>query len=49
MLLASSAPLGFVAILGVLALVGILIRNLILPVHEIEDLDHRCLSQRPSA
>ncbi len=35
-LLPSRAPLGFVAILGVLALVGILIRNAIILVHEIE-------------
>ncbi|MFC4668114.1 efflux RND transporter permease subunit [Seohaeicola nanhaiensis] len=35
-LLPSGAPLGFVAILGVLALVGILIRNSIILVHEIE-------------
>ncbi|NTT85743.1 efflux RND transporter permease subunit [Tabrizicola fusiformis] len=37
-LLPSGAPLGFVAILGVLALVGILIRNSIILVQEIEDL-----------
>lgn len=37
-LVASGAPLGFVAILGVLALVGILIRNSIILVHEIENL-----------
>jgi multidrug efflux pump subunit AcrB len=37
-LLLSGAPLGFVAILGVLALVGILIRNSIILVHEIEEL-----------
>lgn len=35
-LLPSGAPLGFVAILGVLALIGILIRNSIILVHEIE-------------
>ncbi len=35
-LLPSGTPLGFVAILGVLALVGILIRNSIILVHEIE-------------
>ncbi len=35
-LVPSGAPLGFVAILGVLALVGILIRNSIILVHEIE-------------
>ncbi len=35
-LLPSGAPLGFVAILGVLALAGILIRNSIILVHEIE-------------
>ncbi len=40
-LLPSGAPLGFVAILGVLALVGILIRNSIILVHEIEELIHR--------
>ncbi len=37
-LVPSGAPLGFVAILGVLALVGILIRNAIILVHEIEAL-----------
>lgn len=37
-LVASSAPLGFVAILGVLALIGILIRNSIILVIEIEAL-----------
>ena len=37
-LVPSGAPLGFVAILGVLALVGILIRNSIILVHEIEEL-----------
>jgi len=37
-LIPSGAPLGFVAILGVLALVGILIRNAIILVHEIEAL-----------
>jgi multidrug efflux pump subunit AcrB len=35
-LVPSGAPLGFVAILGVLALIGILIRNSIILVHEIE-------------
>lgn len=35
-LVPSGAPLGFVAILGVLALVGILIRNSIILVHEVE-------------
>ena len=35
-LVPSGAPLGFVAILGVLALVGILIRNSIILVHQIE-------------
>lgn len=35
-LVPSGAPLGFVAILGVLALIGILIRNAIILVHEIE-------------
>ncbi|MAC78835.1 MAG: ACR family transporter [Rhodobacteraceae bacterium] len=35
-LVSSGAPLGFVAILGVLALVGILIRNSIILVHEIQ-------------
>lgn len=39
-LLFSGAPLGFVAILGVLALVGILIRNSIILVHAIEELRH---------
>jgi multidrug efflux pump subunit AcrB len=37
-LVSSGAPLGFVAILGVLALIGILIRNSIILVHEIEEL-----------
>lgn len=37
-LVPSGAPLGFVAILGVLALMGILIRNSIILVHEIENL-----------
>ncbi|MGH1454752.1 MAG: efflux RND transporter permease subunit [Paracoccaceae bacterium] len=37
-LIPSGAPLGFVAILGVLALIGILIRNSIILVHEIENL-----------
>jgi multidrug efflux pump subunit AcrB len=40
-LVSSGAPLGFVAILGVLALVGILIRNSIILVHEIEELLHK--------
>lgn len=40
-LLPTGAPLGFVAILGVLALVGILIRNSIILVHEIQELLHR--------
>ncbi|WP_329610537.1 efflux RND transporter permease subunit [Jiella pelagia] len=35
-LIPSGAPLGFVAILGVLALVGILIRNSIILVHQID-------------
>lgn len=37
-LLASGAPLGFVAILGVLALIGILIRNAIILFQEVKDL-----------
>ncbi|MBB4569253.1 efflux RND transporter permease subunit [Rhizobium leucaenae] len=37
-LLMSNAPLGFVAILGVLALIGILIRNSVILVVQIEDL-----------
>ena len=37
-LLPSGAPLGFVAILGVLALIGILIRNSVILVIQIEDL-----------
>lgn len=37
-LVPSGAPLGFVAILGVLALIGILIRNSIILVYEIEQL-----------
>lgn len=37
-LLASGAPMGFVAVLGVLALVGILIRNSIILIQAIEDL-----------
>ena len=43
-LIPSGAPLGFVAILGVLALVGILIRNSIILVHEIEELKAKGLS-----
>ncbi|UOM36999.1 efflux RND transporter permease subunit [Acuticoccus sp. I52.16.1] len=35
-LLPSGTPLGFVAILGVLALVGILIRNSLILIHEVE-------------
>ncbi len=34
----SGAPLGFVAILGVLALIGILIRNSVILIVQIEDL-----------
>ena len=37
-LLPSGAPLGFVAILGVLALIGILIRNSVILIVQIEDL-----------
>jgi multidrug efflux pump subunit AcrB len=37
-LLASGAPLGFVAILGVLALIGILIRNSVILIVQIEEL-----------
>ena len=37
-LLPSRAPLGFVAILGVLALIGILIRNSVILIIQIEDL-----------
>ena len=37
-LLPSGAPLGFVAILGVLALIGILIRNSVILVVQIEEL-----------
>jgi multidrug efflux pump subunit AcrB len=37
-LLSGNAPLGFVAILGVLALIGILIRNSVILVVQIEDL-----------
>lgn len=37
-LLVSNAPLGFVALLGVLALVGILIRNSVILIVEIEEL-----------
>jgi multidrug efflux pump len=37
-LLPSEAPLGFVAILGVLALIGILIRNSVILIVQIEDL-----------
>ena len=39
-LLPSGAPLGFVALLGVLALVGILIRNSVILVVQIEELRH---------
>jgi len=37
-LVSSGAPLGFVAILGILALIGILIRNSLILVVQIEDL-----------
>ena len=37
-MLPSGAPLGFVAILGVLALIGILIRNSVILIVQIEDL-----------
>src|SRR5206468_5273220 len=37
-LVPSGAPLGFVAILGVLALIGILIRNSVILIVQIEDL-----------
>ena len=37
-LLPSGAPLGFVAILGVLALIGILIRNSVILIVQIEQL-----------
>ncbi len=37
-LLSSNAPMGFVAILGILALIGILIRNSVILVVQIEDL-----------
>jgi multidrug efflux pump subunit AcrB len=37
-MLPSRAPLGFVAILGVLALIGILIRNAVILIVQIEDL-----------
>ena len=40
-LLPSGAPLGFVAILGVLALIGILIRNSVILIVQIEDLARR--------
>ena len=40
-LLPSRAPLGFVAILGVLALIGILIRNSVILIIQIEDLRAR--------
>ena len=40
-LLPSGAPLGFVAILGVLALIGILIRNSVILIVQIEDLPRR--------
>jgi multidrug efflux pump subunit AcrB len=39
-LLPSSTPLGFVAILGVLALIGILIRNSVILIMQIEHLRH---------
>ena len=54
-LLPSGAPLGFVAILGVLALIGILIRNSVILIVQIEDLRRarartagRPSSRRPS-
>ena len=37
-LLSSNSPMGFVAILGILALIGILIRNSVILVVQIEDL-----------
>ena len=40
-LVPSRAPLGFVAILGVLALIGILIRNSVILIVQIEDLRAR--------
>ena len=40
-LLPSGAPLGFVAILGVLALIGILIRNSVILIVQIEELKRR--------
>ncbi|MBB1251294.1 efflux RND transporter permease subunit [Rhizobium sp. G21] len=43
-LLPSGAPLGFVAILGVLALIGILIRNSVILVVQIETLIHEGLA-----
>jgi multidrug efflux pump subunit AcrB len=39
-LLSSGAPMGFVAILGILALIGILIRNSVILVVQIEELRH---------
>ena len=44
-LLPSHAPLGFVAILGVLALIGILIRNSVILIIQIEQ--HRAEGRRP--
>ncbi len=43
-LLPTGTPMGFVALLGVLALVGILVRNSIILVHEIEEQRHAGLS-----
>jgi multidrug efflux pump subunit AcrB len=39
-LLSSGAPMGFVAILGILALIGILIRNSVILVVQVEELRH---------
>src|SRR5207248_4471237 len=39
-LLPSGAPLGFVAILGVLALIGILVRNSVILIVQIQELQH---------
>ena len=40
-LLLTGTPLGFVAILGVLALIGIIIRNSVILVTQIDDLPRR--------
>jgi multidrug efflux pump len=44
-LLPTGTPLGFVAILGILALIGIIIRNSVILVTQIEDIEHHGLAR----